>query len=581
MLRVKSLAALCLLVGLTSAVRLHKSLDFIRQELAKNEQLGGLELKKYVQNISPAYIEKKGDRSLEQLTVNSIRENRFEYHRYLTAYRFHDVMHPDLPNAHYSFLAFSFILVMVVCLVLFTEGAGLFIRKVKDSVSKRINEISKDLLLLLIIAGMLKLIDYFRLIPVASIMLVINDIQMVISLFCVLYIIINLSCIVNAQMAIRSWLDFETYVPDRVEVFREFERMYIDNLDGVLLDEKKPKFEKLKKILKFISMRQEFISPTFIPLITEGVLRDDFRFADYLGKSYYKTLSQVASVRQFTMASFFTMIVLYLIVRLLFNENAELYVMAGLSLLFCLAIFVLKKVSINIFYRLSRPMSSPYEFIVQPFDATRDPLANMDKALIPDYLKPNFDNTYVSETRLINPQERLFLFSSPAFCIKLLHLCLFGQVVWMIIFATDFLTGPHSPLSLAICLKVMALSIWSMLVHFPATAKNFALITNIEMMKDQETIAEVISEQKADTSAAFCKFFRLVKRIKHEKCFGIEESSSDASGKKEENAVISIVITACRSAFNRLKNVNYDHIELEIRSKRPGQVLQTCWSTCK
>lgn len=549
------LAVICLMIGICTAARLHKSLDYIRQELAKNEQLSGNELKAYIQTISPAYIERKGDRSLEQLTVNSIRENRFEYHRYLSAYRFHDIINPDLPNAHYSIMGLTFILGLVVFLVLCTEGANLFVNKVKHNVSKRVNEIAKDLLLLLVIAGALKLIDYFRMIPVASIMLVLNDIQLLISMFCVIYIMINIACIANAQIAISHWLDYEIYVPDRVEVYREFERMYIDHMSDVLLEEKKPKYEKLKKVIKFISMRQEFISPTFVPLITEGVLRDDFRYADYLGKAYYKTLGEVASVRQFTMASFISMIILYLIVRIVFSDGVELYIMAILSVLFFITMLILKKISANIFYRLSRPMNSPYEFSVQPFDATRDPLANMDKALIPDYLKPNFENAYVSETRLINPQERLFLFSSPSFNLKLLHLCVFGQVVWMIIFTTDYLTTTQSWLSMAFSCLAMILSLWSIFVHFPATARNFALITNIEMMKDQAIVTEVISEHKSDISAAFCKFYRLVKRIKHEKCFGLEDSSSDQSGKKDENSIINIVISACRSAFNRLKTV--------------------------
>jgi hypothetical protein len=37
-------------------------------------------------------------------------------------------------------------------------------------------------------------------------------------------------------------------------------------------------------------LRQEFLCPTFVPVMKEAVLRDDFRFSDYLAKCFYKTI---------------------------------------------------------------------------------------------------------------------------------------------------------------------------------------------------------------------------------------------------------------------------------------------------
>ena len=168
---------------------------------------------------------------------------------------------------------------------------------VKKNISRRINEISSDLLTMIIIAGTLKIIDYFNLIPINYIVVILNDIQLMISEFCAIYILVNVVCIIYAQKHIAKWSEFEKYVPERVETYREFERLYIEAVDGILDDDSKPKYDKLKKVMKFISLRQEFISPTFVPLIRESVLREDFRFADYLGKAYYKSLRDIMSLR--------------------------------------------------------------------------------------------------------------------------------------------------------------------------------------------------------------------------------------------------------------------------------------------
>ena len=40
--------------------------------------------------------------------------------------------------------------------------------------------------------------------------------------------------------------------------------------------------KQLRTELQYIMMRQEFIAPTFLPVVAESFLRDDFDFAQYL-----------------------------------------------------------------------------------------------------------------------------------------------------------------------------------------------------------------------------------------------------------------------------------------------------------
>ena len=559
-----------LLVSHVRSVQLQKSLDFIRQELSKNENLKMEELKKYVDSIAPAYIVKKGDRSLEQLTVDSIRENRFEYHRYLTDYRFHNVIDPDLPRAAISVAALAFILVLVMLMILCSQLRNALLKTVKKNISKRINEISKDLLILLLIVASLKVVDYFRVLRVAAIMIVLNDIQLLLSVFCLLYVTVNVACIAGAQNSISKWVDYESYVPDRVEVYREFERMFTDFNDGVLLDDKKAKFDKIKKVVKYISLRQEFLSPTFFPLLKESVLRDDFPFSDYLGKAYYKTLGEVASLRQFSIACFVIMFFCYILIRLLLPEVWEVYAMVLFSILIFFALYILKKISENIFYRLSRPMKSPYEFSVQPFDAVRNPLANLDKILTPHYLRDNFEKCYISDRRIINSHEALFVYSSPSLFVRLIHLCVFSQIIWIIILFTNYTEDLDSWLTVLLVLVATGLAAVSLFIHFPATCRNLALILNIEMMKDQALIEEVVAEKKAETGAAFCKFYRLMKRMNRQK-FG-DESSSEQS-ERDEAEMINLIIVSCRNAFAKLKTVVIVYKGLKVDQQGSREIL--------
>lgn len=553
----KPFTALCclflafLLAGLSHQVRMQKSLDFIRNELAKNENLKKAQLKRYVRQVTPAYIVKKGDRSLEGMTLSNIRNNRFEFHRYLAQNKFHKFIDPDMPNWQITMLSFLFVLFLTILMILCSSLRRSLLKSVKHNVSRRINEISKDLLILVLASGILKLIDYFDFIPWHLLVALINDVQLLASMFCIVYIVVNVVCIIYAQKHIARWLDYESYVPDRVEIYREFERLYIDNLDGVLDDEAKPKYEKFKKVLKFISLRQEFISPTFVPLFRESVLRDDFRFGEYLGKAYYKTLRKVVSLRKFSLMAFLVMFVLYIVLRIICPEDFEVYAMMIFSIVFFFLMVTLKIGSQNIFYRLSRPLKSPYEFSVQPFDAVRNPYANLDKILTPFYLRSNFTNTYVSSTRLITPHESLFLFSSPELCLRLLHLVLFVQILWQIIFYTNYAYELTSALPIVAAIISSLAAFFSVFFYFPVAVRNFVLTCNIEMMKDQRLIEECVAEQKESVAEAFGQLYSTLKQMKRER-FN-DENEALTVPNNNNNKAINLVIVACRAAYEKLK----------------------------
>jgi len=47
-------------------------------------------------------------------------------------------------------------------------------------------------------------------------------------------------------------------------------------------------------------MRQSFISPTFLPVVSECVLRDDFNFHNYLSKATHKTINYIFEINNYS-----------------------------------------------------------------------------------------------------------------------------------------------------------------------------------------------------------------------------------------------------------------------------------------
>lgn len=455
-------------------------MDYIRAEIARSNELKGKkDLTIYSQSISPAYIIKKGDRTLDQLALDSIKENRFQFHRFLEDKKFLNLIDPDVWNLNASLLALAFVVGICVLMMICTAMRQLLIRAVKKNVSKRINEISQELLILLIVAALLKMVDYYRVMPFKVVIVIVNDVQLLLSEFAICYIMVNAIGILHAQLNITAWLKYETLVPERVALFREFERLYVESSEGTLEKELQGKYAQLRKVIKFMALRQEFMSPTFVPLLRDNVLRDDFRFADYLGKAYYKTMEQVIAIRPFSLLSFLFMFGVYLFIRLVFSEQFEIYAMLVLAVLIFGLMTAFLISSTNIFYRLSQPLKTPYELTIQPFDAVRNPYANLDKIYTPYYLRNNFESSVLKDKRIINCHESLFMFGSPLLMLRLMHFSVIVQIVWGIIFFSNYMFELDSALKIIVCVVSSLLILINLCYLLPTTLRNMALATNV------------------------------------------------------------------------------------------------------
>ena len=124
----------------------------------------------------------------------------------------------------------------------------------------------------------------------------------------------------------------------------------------------------------------------------------------------------------------------------------------------------------------------------------------------------------------------------------------------MCLFYSNYMFELTSTFKILCCIFSTGLSLYSIFYLLPITSRNFALVTNIEMMKDQALIRECVVEQKAETAKAFCKFYRIIKTIKKEKFSSDDDSSSNDKKKTGDQGIINLVIVTSRVAFNKLKD---------------------------
>lgn len=309
--------------------------------------------------------------------------------------------------------------------------------------------------------SILKIFSYFGILDTFDGIILIADIDLLLSEFLVAFIIVNLLAIAYAQYYVKKWLEFEKVVPDRLKIYRDFERMFIEQQQGSLSSSAKKEFEKKREIIKYIILRQEFLSPTFTPIVKESAFRDDFNFAGYLSKCLYKTIGDAISMSFSTLLAFFFFIGFYVLIRCVVpGDNStdidktsyvEIYIMGGLALLIFILQSAIRIKTHRIYGMLSHPLKTPYEFTINPFDAVRNPHSNLDKIVVPKYLRDNFASASVSKRRVINSHEALFWLSSPKYMVKLLHFSLFVQLIWPIIFFSNYCDELDTPFPIIVC----------------------------------------------------------------------------------------------------------------------------------
>ena len=503
-------------------------------------------LAKYMkENISDKKLQELIKAAKQRVQLKNIMKSRLLYHKYLQRQSFQPIINPPHNQYKYKVMSLIFTAIFLIIIFMFSSLRNkiaiyleaptyIYVDKknqnelVESSSSlddaldkendknsqrnsqieneksalavetKRLDAFAQNMFFVFLLIAILFLISYLKLISHPQTNYLMDSVQLLLAQFSILYIFVNLICILYMKSYIGQWMCYETMIGDRVSIYRKFERLFIKDIgrnytsasqantgEGGrrvqgLEGEEKLEYEKLKKVVKFIVLRQEFLCPTFMPMMKELVLRDDFPFARYLGKCLYKTILEVLGFRMTTIYAFIAFLISYALIRATVPETYEVLTMTLLSIFFFSFQIAFKYKTQWIFSMLSHPLKSPYEFQVAPFDAVRNPNCNLDKIIIPNYLRNNLRDVRISKTRLINSHQALFWASSSKFCFRLLHFCLVFQLAWIIILFANYTEELFSSWFKVILTGLSSfLFILNLCIVFPITTKNMAIISNV------------------------------------------------------------------------------------------------------
>jgi len=247
---------------------------------------------------------------------------------------------------------------------------------------------------------MIRILNYFDVFDDFSYYVNIKTLSIGYMVFAILWLILALYNVFRCHSFVKGWNNLEKQFSKREQIFRQYENLYLE-LNKT--SQQKREMEQKREMLEYFLIRQEFISPTFLPVLGEGFLRDDFNFATYLSKALAKTSY---SMFKYSFASIMTILLIGSTWLLFIDLDTEVQIMImGFVPTFIFILLYGMEVKLNNIYKmLVHIVDSPYEVNFTKFDNIRQPFANLDKLKVPLYLsgkdeKPHNPSRY---SNLIN-----------------------------------------------------------------------------------------------------------------------------------------------------------------------------------
>lgn len=125
------------------------------------------------------------------------------------------------------------------------------------------------------------------------------------TLFTIVWFIFLIINIYKAHHWIETWKTYEQTFGQIDEIFKNYETLFLRNFS-----DKKDLLRDKRRNIEYLLMRQDFIAPSFFPIVNEVFLRDDFYFAGYLNFSLSKTISKIYKINLYSLSSLFIVYVL-------------------------------------------------------------------------------------------------------------------------------------------------------------------------------------------------------------------------------------------------------------------------------
>ena len=320
------------------------------------------------------------------------------------------------------FFLFISLLLLTFIFITFQKIQNCIKKRLKKRSLKTIRKFKKELFLILFIIFFFEFIQTF--LKNVKIKKEIETSRYLLSSFLLLYTLVYFLTITWGFIFKKKINSAEETKNDPNSIYRKFEKFYNEkkNLEDQKINKKI--FEKLKinynniiwKI-RYLILRQEFISPSFIPFVKNSILRGDFNFKEYILTAYFDTVFDVMRISLTTWLVFGFNIPLYFFIQF-FLSGIEIW----LCLIFAFIFFFFQNFLVfmmnKIFLKSSHQIKSPYDFTLANFDAVRSPYNNIDKTFEPFFLKKknrkfelikiNKKNKIIEETKKLIINNKIY-----------------------------------------------------------------------------------------------------------------------------------------------------------------------------
>ena len=331
------------------------------------------------------------------------------------------------------------------------------------------------------IITILRILDYFDVFMNLEYYVNLRLVSVSFLVFSIFWLIMGIYSVLRCHSFVKGWNNLEKLFPKREQIFRQYENLYLeasrDRGQNQELEEKKVQLE-------YFLIRQEFVFPTFLPILSEAFLRDDFNFATYLAKSLAKTSD---SMFKYSFVSLLTVVVVgglwFLFTGL--ESETQIYIINCLPFLVFLTLWMMQRKLGYIYKMLIQNVNSPYDINFTKFDNLRQPLVNLDKLKVPEYLNGKDGSKNRSKPffgfKLPNRHEELFWLDSPRFMVRLMHITLILQIFWLAALALNFASQLDDIKQYIFVGVGSILCLLNLLYFIPENLKIFCLSTSVSV----------------------------------------------------------------------------------------------------
>jgi len=190
-------------------------------------------------------------------------------------------------------VSIAFFLVLAVILI----GMIILVREtinkwMEKNFGASLDAILKDIITLYLIITILRILDYFDVFLNLEYYVNLRLVSVSFLVFSIFWLIMGVYSVLRCHSFVKGWNNLEKLFPKREQIFRQYENLYLETSGD---KSQNRELEEKKQQLEYFLVRQEFVFPTFLPILSEAFLRDDFNFATYLAKFLQSLLTQCSN----------------------------------------------------------------------------------------------------------------------------------------------------------------------------------------------------------------------------------------------------------------------------------------------